>query len=361
MKCRSLLAASALFLSVLQLASCERSGDSAPQDVAVRVTIGQPQRVDVPVVEHVVGRIEQTGFATLAAEVAGRITEVEVETGDPVEQGQLLVRIDDRDYRAALIQAESRYEGLKAQWATQKRLLERLQHLLPQHFVTKNRLDEAQARLTQLGESLRAAKAVVTQARLNLDRTQVKAPFSGRIQARFVSVGDFIGVGKPLLSLSGTTGRHVRLPFPETLAASIHVGQRVVMHRSGSSEKFEASISELSPRISERSGTFVARVDLPTDKIDDLWRAGGSIEADVIIETHPNAVVVPEAALVLRPSGYVVYVVKDGIAYMRPVKPGVFLDGKVEILRGLKGDERIALDGAAYLSNGARIQQVGGA
>ncbi len=358
MRSRPLLVAIAVS-SMLLLAACDRAEAPASRQAAVRVTTGQPERLDIPIIEHVVGRIEQTGFATLAAEVAGRITAVDVEAGDPVEQGQLLVRIDDRDYRSAVIRAESRYASLKAQWAAQKRLVKRLRQLLPQHFVTKTRLDEAQARLTQLAQSLRAAQAVLAQARHNLDRTQLRAPFAGRIQARFVSAGDFIGVGKPLLSLSSSAGMHARLPFPETLAARIRIGQRVLMHRSDSNETVEGNISELTPRIDTRTGSFVARVDLPADKIDALWRAGGSVEADVIIETHPNAVVVPEAALVLRPSGYVVYVIVDGIAHERSVKPGTFLDGRVEILRGLRGDERIVLDGAAYLSDGARVQETG--
>ncbi|MDX8402293.1 MAG: efflux RND transporter periplasmic adaptor subunit [Mariprofundaceae bacterium] len=348
----------AAMLAALALAGCKSEAEQSPAEQGVPVTLTSPRVQDVPIVTHVVGRLAQSRFTTLGAELAGRVTDVPVEAGDPVRKGQLLVRIDDRDARAAVERAGSRLASLQAQLSAQRKMVNRLRHLREEHFVTQARLDEAEARLTSLEKRLAAAKVDLAQARRQVRRARVLAPFDGRIQHRFVAPGDFIGLGKPLVSLAGqgAAGLHARLPFPETMLGRIRPGLKVRLHTFSGCDPVETRISEVTPKVSERNGAFVARADLPEGMRGACWRAGAAVAADIELDVHANGIVVPEAAVVLRPSGSVVYVVENGTARERRVRVGVRLDGAVEILDGLRGDERIALDGAAWLSDGAAVR-----
>lgn len=86
------------------------------------------------------------------------------------------------------------------------------------------------------------------------------------------------------------------------------------------------------------------------------WRAGASVNGSVTLERRADAVLVPEVSVVQRPAGTVVYVVEDGKARARPVRTGIRQEGRVEILEGLDGSERVVVDGAGFLTDGAPVQ-----
>ncbi len=353
----------ALAALALALGGCDKSGEARQARAAARITVTQPVQRDVAVRTHVVGRLVQSRFATLGAEIPGRVMAVKVEAGDAVRKGQVLAQLDDRDARAARIRAASRLESLRAQAEAQRKMVRRYQRLLKDHFVTQAQLDEAEARLTTLQKSLRAAKADLAQAERNIARARVRAPFDGRVERRFVAPGDFIGMGKPLVSLSagrrGAAGLHAELPFPETMLGRIRPGLPVRLRAMADCAPLQARISEVSPRVSPRNGAFNARVDLPPALDAACWRAGAAVAADVTLAVHRGAWALPEAAVVLRPAGSVVYVIEGGRAHERKVKTGERLDGMVEIVEGLRGGERVALDGAAWLSDGAAVAEAG--
>ena len=88
----------------------------------------------------------------------------------------------------------------------------------------------------------------------------------------------------------------------------------------------------------------------------DGWRAGGTVVGEVVVEERPASVVVPEASVVLRPEGAVVYRIESGRAVEVPVKTGVAKDGWVEIREGLSGGEAVAEDGAGFLTGGVAVE-----
>ncbi len=348
----------ALLILILALATgCpDRAGDQNAGARKVRITTAMPARQDVSLYEHTLGTVEDPRFATLSSELPAVVAEVLVDAGDPVKAGQLLLRLDDRDARARLDAAEADLQRLQALQQSQHRQVLRLRKLRPRQFVSQTQLDAAEAQLTALSESVDAARAALQQARHHLARTRIRAPFDGRVQRRFAAPGDFIGIGKPLLSVATSSRMHVTLPFPETLLGRIRAGQRVMLRLPGG-DTLDTRIGEVAPAVSRRNAAFVARADLPEGS---PLRPGGSVSASVELERHRDALVVPAAAVVLRPQGSVVYRIVDGRARQVPVTVGVHLDGLVEIVSGLNGDETLALDGAPYLTDGAPVDIMDG-
>ncbi len=349
--------------AVMALAGCGGSGGSAEgagkEAPAVKVRLVEAVARDVPVRTEVTGQVVAPRHARIAAELAARVVRVRVDVGDVVKKGEVLVLLDDTDARARLAAAESDAARLEAELASQQRLVARYRELQSKKFVTPTLMDQAESRAKALEKALEAARANARLARQMLARTRVRAPFAGRVQARFVAEGDFIGVGKPLVSLVASGRRQVLLPFPETMRGRIRPGQPVRLALSGASNGspgwVEARIDEVQPAVDAASAAFRARVNLPPE-LD--WPAGASVRAQVELARHQNAVVVPTEAVVLRPRGPVVYRIENGIAREVAVRTGAHLDGMIEILSGIKAGDRVAGAGAAYLSNGARVEIV---
>lgn len=326
--------------AVLALTGCAKKPEekkSGPPPAMITVT--QAESRDVPVVERSIGEADSATAPNIGAEVAGRITRVLVDIGAAVKKGQLLAEIDASDYAADA-------KRLEAQAVAQQKLTERYRKLSRKGFVSSSKLEEVEAQNVSTREQL-------TRATKNLSRTRIVSPVDGRVESRFVSMGDWIDLGKPVFQLSTSQALRIRLPFPETVAHRIKVGQSAKLSTpTAPDEEISGKITQLRPMVGAGSRSFDAIVEVanPGD-----WRPGSSVNGEVLIETHPGAVTVPEESIVLRPAGDVAYVVENGKAMQRVVKTGVKQGGYVEIVAGLRAGESVAVDGAGYLTDKANV------
>lgn len=306
---------------------------------AAIITVAKAETQDVPVIERSVGEADSSTAPKVAAEVAGRITKVLVEIGDPVKKGQLLAEIDPTDFSADAKRQE-------AQALTQQKLTDRYRELAKKGFISPTQLESVEAQNVAAREqAVRAAK--------NLARTRFVSPVDGRVDNRFVSVGDWIDLGKPAFQLSTSENLRVRLPFPESATSRIKVGQAVKLTTpTAPGKSIDGKIEQLQPMVGSTSRSFdaIVAVKNPGD-----WRPGSSVNGEVVIEAHQGAVTIPEQSVVLRPAGTVAYVVEGGKAVQRVVKTGVKQSGYMEILEGIRAGEEVAVDGAGFLTDKAAV------
>ncbi len=158
-----------------------------------------------------------------------------------------------------------------------------------------------------------------------------------------------------MFQLSTDQTLRVVLPFPESLGNRLEVGQTLRIHAPmAPEERVEVPITEIRPVIGAQNRAIEVLAEI---RNPGGWRAGGSVTGEVVLVRRENAVVVPPLALIRRPAGTVVYVITDDQAIERPVTAGVRSADFVEILDGLKGGETIAVEGASYLSDGAKVRQ----
>jgi len=330
-----------LLLSAGLLAGCAKQAEEKKPGgpAAAIITVTQAQARDVPITERAVGDADSATAPKVGAEVAGRIVRIRAEIGDAVQKGQVLAEIDASDYASDAKKQE-------AQAATQQRLTERYRDLAAKGFISPTQLESAEAQnVAAYEQNVRAAK--------NLVRTRIVAPVTGRIEQRLVSEGDWIELGKPVFQIATSAALRVRLPFPESTASRIQPGQRVLLSTPTAPGKtVEGKIAQLRPQVGGTSRSFDAIVEV---KNPGDWKPGASVDGEVVVETHANAVTVPEISVVLRPAGAVVYVVADGKAQQRIVKTGSKNNGLVEILEGIAAGETVALDGAGFLTDKAAV------
>ncbi len=350
----------AVAIAILGVAACGKHEQAAIKPPGILISTTAVGTEAVETLETSVGQIESLVEPEVSAEVAGRVTSVNVEVGDAVRKDAVLAEIDSADYRLRHGSAQAEIGRLKALIEQQERLVARYEALAKGDFFAKNALEDARAQLQALRSQLAAAEAQSGEASRNVARARVLAPVDGGVSARLVNVGDYVAIGAPIVRLSPARLLRVSLPYPESLAGVLKVGQPVRLRSPAAPETvIEAAISEIRPTVGEQNRALLALVDLPNP---GGWKAGASIDGEVILDRRAQALSVPETALVLRPAGPTVYVIDGDKARAVVVVPGVYRGGKVEIRSGLEAGARVAVDGAGFLSDGAAVRvQEGGA
>ncbi|MDA0983105.1 MAG: efflux RND transporter periplasmic adaptor subunit [Proteobacteria bacterium] len=349
-----------LLVVALLAAGCGNEAETAkrpagPPPAMVSALVVQAR--DLEVVENVVGSLENVIDPSLGAEVAGRVVRVHAFTGKKVKRGELLAEIDSQDFEIQSRGDAAEIARLQSLMTHSERVVERQQKLVSQGFISQNAVDDAVAQRNALRESITAAGARAEQTRRSLGKTRVVTPIDGEVEVQIVAAGDYVKIGDPLFKLVGTQRLHAHLPLPETAGQRIRPGLKVRLSAPSAPGKFiDAKIDEIRPTVGAQNRALNAIVKFDND---GTFRGGGSVSAAIVMAVREKALTVPEQSVVLRPAGKVVYVLgeKDGrlVAQQRDVETGVRQDGFYEIVKGLAPGDRIAVDGAGFLTNNAVV------
>lgn len=325
----------------------------APPPRQVSITTAQAAARPVEVLEESVGFIDTLTAPLVAAEVAGRLVDVRVDVGQAVKAGDVLARIEAVDYENELRSVNAEVGRLQALTANQRRVVARYRSLGRDEFVSETALDEAESQLKALTEQLATAGARRDIAARGVSKTTVMAPVDGVIQQRLVSKGTYVANGQALFEIATRAMLRVHLPLPETVLGRVAVGQTVYLTTpTAPNQRVTGRVSELRPRVSTGSRAGEAIVELPNP---GDWAPGASVVGQLVLERR-ESVVVPAVSVVLRPAGQVTYRIDGDTARQVRVEVGERLGSEIEILSGLETGTQIAVDGAAYLSDGASVK-----
>ncbi len=347
-----------LTISSLLIACSDNQGARALENAqtlqsATIITTTKVKRQEVIVTRHSVGKLESRNVPTIAAEIEARVLAVEADVGDPIKVGDLLLELDTTTLKLERRAAAAVINSINAKIDNEIRRVKRYTNLQKNKLLAREQLEDAQAQLAVLRASMDAATAQLYIAEDRLSKARVVAPANGIVQKRYVSVGDFVKIGAPLLMLSDNQALRAVLPFPETLSPLLEIGQQVRLTSPTAPEIiYNGLITDLKPMIAQASRAIIVIVDIDNP---GGWRPEATVEGTVIVTRHRNATVIPSQAVVRRPVGEVVYVIEGNNARQQLVILGEYLDGRVEIQKGLDGHETIALDGAHYLTDGTPV------
>lgn len=343
------------------VAGCGKSGapaSGAPTGSPLKrpptqITVVQSKSGAIEETETTLGILETQDDPKLSAEVAGRIAALVVAPGQTVRRGQVLAELDAADAQLQSDVDQAEIDRLKSLLAQQERVVSRQADLVARNFVSKNALDDATAQRDALKSQLAAAESRAGLSRRGVGKTRIVAPYEATIEEVLVARGDYVKLGDPMFRLVAAGSLRAVLPFPEAVASRLKRGQTVRLTTPlAPGISFDARIDELRPQVSDGGRSVVALARL---RADSRLKSGATVNGTVLIGRKPDAVLVPEQSVVLRPAGKVVYAVVDGKAHQRVVDTGAQEGGFVEITRGLKAGETVALDGAGFLSQGAEV------
>jgi membrane fusion protein (multidrug efflux system) len=306
-----------------------------------------PVEVAMAIRDTVVDAIQATGeiaavqSTDLRPEVQGRITGILVREGQAVAAGTPLFKVDDAELTAQVAQAQA--ERDVAQQA-----LERTKQLIAQNAASKADLETADANARSKGASYDLL-------RIRLERTTVRAPFTGIVGRRLVSIGDYVTQQTPLISLQTVTPQHAAFQVPERYADRLRRGQLVSFQVGALPGKnFSGEVVFVDPVVELPGRTILIKANVPNP--ERQLQAGMFIEARLATEIRPGAVIVPEDAIVPLESSTYLWVIKDGKADRRQVTLGVRTAGWAEIIGGgVDAGDQVVVGGAERLFPGAKV------
>jgi membrane fusion protein (multidrug efflux system) len=277
-------------------------------------------------------------------EIAGRVVEIGFQEGQPVKQGDLLIRLDDSLNRAEVAETEARLE-------LAKRNFERTEELFSGKIATARARDEARSNLD-------VGTATLELAKVRLEKTRIIAPFDGIAGLRNVSVGDYVTAGQDLFNLEEIDPIKADFRIAEKFLSALRTGQAIqIAVDAFPGRSFEGEVYAIDPRIDAAGRSIVIRAKVDND--ERLLRPGLFARITLIFELKPEALTVPEQAIMPRGDDQFVYRVIDGKAMQTKVRIGTRRDGRVEIVEGLTGDDVVVTAGHQKIRDGAEVQIIG--
>ena len=394
MKCTSTVLALALFSL---LASCNKE----KKVVEIKKELGPTKVSAVTARQRVVKRtVESVGTlfpldeTIISAEIDGRVDRVEVDLGDLVKKGQLMVHISDEEQRYILAQNEAQLRssmerlGLtkeadrvkdvkltpdvrKAEadvFEAQQRF-KRTRELRDQGIGAQAELDQAQARFNSaeaaydstinqtrnLIQEVERFKAVVDLQRKKLRDTSVFAPFEASLKERQVTVGQYVRANTPLMTLVKTNPLRLRLDVPERMAPWVKIGQIASVEvEAFEGQKFPGKIWRVSPSVDSAKRTFIAEalIDNPGMRL----KPGSYAKARIPTDKTDTIVLLPTKAVQYVLGSNKAYVIKDGVIDAREVRVGERFETDVEILEGVVAGEIVATTNLPKLDTGSKVE-----
>ena len=289
------------------------------------------------------GLIEAWIRLDMAAMVSGKIEEVFVEEGEHVKKGQVIARIETKDYRIALDSARAAYSLARANFARDK-------ILHGTKVVPRAALDARHAALIM-------AKAAMEDARLNLSRCQLSAPMDGIINRLDAKVGLFVNIADPVAEILAIDRVKAVVGIPESAVTAVKRLREVELVISALDNKIiTAPVHFLAH--STHSLAYVYRLELSMDNPAKRILPGMFIRANIVKDINEEAIAVPLYSVISEDNVHFVYVYEKGVARKRQVEPG-FIDGwMVLITSGLKAGENIIIKGHRVVEDGQAVKVV---
>lgn len=335
-------------LAVFLAAGCGRGKSDAaapaPKPVPL-VQVALAEKRDLNRTLTFTGSVEPVKVARMASPAEGPVVACSVREGDPVKKGQILVKVGRN--RIAETGLEAAREELRRQEAESKRV----EQLVKSGSLPGEQLDIVRA-------SLKQAEAQVAAMETGADDYAIAAPWDGVVSKVWISEGNYVAPRAPLVELYEPESLVVRISIPEQQALAIRADQSVgVALDAYPDRRFDGRIVRVYPELERTTRTLTAEAVVS----DDVRLLSGMFaRVDVAVQTLPNAVVIPESALVVLPNGETVAFVLDGEkAIRRSVKTSMETGGFLAVASGIQAGERVITRGNDALKDGAPVKVMG--
>lgn len=374
-----------LIASVLLVISGCKSGEANRERPVEPARVVRTVKAEASVVADslvVTGELAAEESASVGVKVPGRLELLRVDLGSRVKRGELIARIEQRDYKLRLQQAEAALRQARVRLGLapdaerdvvepestgvvrQARALldeakanrDRSHALLQQGLLSQASYDSVEAaykvalsRYQDAVEEVNNRLAVLAERRAQVEiaaqqlaDTSLYAPFDGVVQERRAGLGEFLAAGAPVVTVVKIDPLRLRVEVPERSASRVRVGQKVAVSVEGDPTSYAGRISRISPVITPQSRVLVVEAEVANN--DGKLRPGSFARAEITTSEQKQVVSVPASALVTFAGIEKVIVVKDGKAVEQGVSAGRKMGDRVQILSGLEPGSEVVVE-----------------
>ena len=304
-------------------------------------------------------------YISIGVRVPGRIDAYEVQESDFVHKGQVLVRLDDRDYQAALRRAKANLELAQANLILKRKQVVRMRELHERGLIATQELDVAENELAVAQATVHQAEAEVTSAYVNLDYTKLTAPTDGIVLAKLKEVGEiavpggFAGAGD-LIRIANLSDLRGQVDINEVDFRRVRMGQQAeVVPDAYPDRKYPAQVVKIYPQADRQKGTL--KVEVKLANTDEYLRPDMSVRINFLVEAAKDGaaprVLAPKTALRGEGVNTFVWTVQGEQARRVSVRTGEDFGESIQIISGLDGGEALIVSGPENLREGMQVKK----
>ena len=277
---------------------------------------------------------------TLMSEISGRLIKLNIQEGSSITKGQLIAKINDRDLKAQLQKVVFNQELAQKIEKRQQKLLKVEAINLEEYDVTSNNI-----------RVLDAEKEVIES---QLEKTEIRAPFSGRIGLKNISEGAYLAPGTPIVTIIQSNPIKIDFTVPEKYTSNVRVGSSVTFNLDGDVFNYSAKVIALDPKVDESLRTLRIRAIAPNPV--GKFVPGTFVKVKANLAANNKAVMIPTEAIVPVLKGKKVFIVRNGKAEEVMVTTGLRTDKKIQVLDGLQQGDSLITSGIMALKPNSSVK-----
>jgi membrane fusion protein, multidrug efflux system len=334
-----------------------------PYATAMPVVVAPAATGDVDITLHALGTVTSLATVTIKSQISGYLNTVAYEEGQVVKKGDLLAQIDDRPYQLALQNAQGTLARDQAALVSAELDLKRYQDLVKTNAIPRQQLDQQVATVDQDKANILSDQAQIDTQKLNIVYCHIVAPVNGRVGLRLVDPGNYVTPGDATGLVVITQFQPITVIFPIAEDNLPQIGKRLkevkvlpvtAFDRSGATKLGTGELKFLDNQIDTTTGTLKLRAEFAN--ADDALFPNQFVNVTLLVDTLKGATVIPTAGIQRGAPGTFVYLLNsDQTVTVKPVKLGPSSGDRVAVVSGLSPGDRIVIDGADKLRNGAKV------
>ena len=319
----------------------ETTAEETQAESAIPVEVADIQSGPVASYISATANLVPEDHVKVLAEAEGRVESLRVEEGDLVNRGQTLATLVRDEAEIALAKARVRANNARRAW-------ERAEDTMEQGLISKEEFD----RLTMEFE---VAKSDVAEAEWRLDRTVIRAPFTGVVTERLINPGKHLRPGDEVFSVADFDPLIARIYLPEKDVLTLEEGRRVRLSLAADpSISFDGRIRQISPVVDTATGTV--KVTIEAGNPPPTVRPGAFVSVDIVRERHEAAILLPRRSVIRELRAAHVFVTDGETAEKRAVSLGIEEGDVIEVVEGVVAGESVIVAGQGGLKPGAKVK-----
>lgn len=350
----------ALVVGSFFMIGCSGDKKTEVNETPISVTVNKSVANSAGSYASASGKLVAKNSVNVSTRMMGYITAMKIEIGQNVSAGQLLVSINNTDIQAKGGQASAQIAQAQANYNVAKKDFERFQNLYKSQSASAKELDDMRARFEMAQAGLQAAQQMKNEVNAQNRYTNITAPISGTVTAKFAQQGDMASPGMPLLTIESPGALQAQVLVSEQNITLLQQGMPVKVMLKSSNKEVSGMVSEISKSSANTGGQYLVKINIAGAKdllpgmfvnVQFPFKNAGSVNQD-----FQEGVMVPKSALVENGQLTGVYTVSSqNTAVLRWVKVGKTFGDQVEILSGLNAQDQYIISADGKLYNGAKV------